>query len=512
MVVGCVSRSVRDTARWFDVCNGCDSRDTLSLPRVAGWEAGLDSFDLAGKRAVVAVDLGSAIVEPRAAALVVELAEALIAEAGLIRVDVVVQLPQGGLEWAMSNLIGLAGGLGDRYPGCNDDLTPEIQFGMNLATHHLDVQSAGKTEISGSTSTRQMADIFDRADFVFAATNPDRPSAPAAPCPPPSGDVDLIAEYGFDRAMGNNGALTIPANLTGNPAVSIPAGTVDGCPSGCRSSAATTRSSSCWTWPASSSGSAPGLVAPPHGRPAARPPGRRGRSGRQPMRVELWVPTANPSPRRSCWPSSGGGRGARHLVPCGSASTWSSSTVRLLVSLRRGRPHPAPPVPGLLEPLSTLSFLAAHTTTVRLGTAMVLLPQRNPVYTAKEVSTLDWLSNGRVDLGIGVGWLEEEFEALNVSWPHAGRRTDEYLEVLPTLWSDETSAVRGRVLLPESVPMFPKPVQHPTPHPHRRRERRRPPPDGPGRPGVAHLQPHARGAGRAAGQARPPVADQGRSR
>ena len=65
VVVGCVSRSVRDTARWFDVCNGFDPRDTLSLPRVEGWEAGLDSFDLAGKRAVVSIDLGSAIVEPQ---------------------------------------------------------------------------------------------------------------------------------------------------------------------------------------------------------------------------------------------------------------------------------------------------------------------------------------------------------------------------------------------------------------------------------------------------------------
>ena len=78
---------------------------------------------------------------------------------------------------------------------------------------------------------------------------------------------------------------------------------------------------------------------------------------------------------------------------------------------------PAPSGTGLLEPLTTLSFLAAHTTTTRLGTAMLLLPQRNPVYTAKEVSTLDWLSNGRVDLGIGVGWLEEEFNAVNVPWP-----------------------------------------------------------------------------------------------
>ena len=123
---------------------------------------------------------------------------------------------------------------------------------------------------------------------------------------------------------------------------------------------------------------------------------------------------------------------------------------------------PAPSGTGLLEPLTTLSFLAAHTTTTRLGTAMVLLPQRNPVYTAKEVSTLDWLSNGRVDLGIGVGWLEEEFDAVNVPWPRRGRRTDEYLEVLRTLWCDETSAHEGEFYSLTPCQMFPSPSSSPT--------------------------------------------------
>ena len=124
---------------------------------------------------------------------------------------------------------------------------------------------------------------------------------------------------------------------------------------------------------------------------------------------------------------------------------------------------PAPPGSGLLEPFGALTYLAAVTSTIRLGTAMVLLPQRNPVYTAKEVATLDWLSGGRVDLGIGVGWLEEEFRAVNVPWPHRGRRTDEYLDVLSTLWNDETSAYEGEFYSLNPCQMYPKPVQHEVP-------------------------------------------------
>ena len=167
------------------------------------------------------------------------------------------------------------------------------------------------------------------------------------------------------------------------------------------------------------------------------------------MRIDLWVPTANPfchprAPGRSSAPRPSSAGIGGHL---GGRARRPVRGVRLLLPLRRGRQDPRPPGTGLLEPLNTLSFLAAHTTTVRLGTAMVLLPQRNPVYTAKEVATLDWLSNGRVDLGIGVGWLEEEFDAVNVPWPHRGAADRRVPGGARDAVVRRDLVVRGRVLL-----------------------------------------------------------------
>ena len=185
------------------------------------------------------------------------------------------------------------------------------------------------------------------------------------------------------------------------------------------------------------------------------------------MRVDLWVPTASPFSTPELLAVV-----AEEAEQRGVGTIWVGEHVVLFEEYESSYPYaedgriPTPSGSGLLEPLTTLSFLAAHTTTTRLGTAMVLLPQRNPVYTAKEVATLDWLSNGRVDFGVGVGWLEEEFKAVNVPWPRRGKRTDEYLEVLATLWSDETSAYEGEFYSLDPCQMFPKPVQLPHPPIH----------------------------------------------
>jgi aspartyl-tRNA(Asn)/glutamyl-tRNA(Gln) amidotransferase subunit A len=231
-VLGCVSRSVRDTARWFDVCNGADEHDPFSLPRVEGWEAGLGTHDLSGMRVVVSADLGSAFVARAVPERVEEAAAALVTDARLIRVDAPVGVPRGGLEWAMAGTTSLLVGLGDRYPACEQELTPEILFACNVTTHHYDLAAAQGVERYRRSCIAAMAQIFDEADFVITATNPDVAFGAEGPLPTTVDGVDLSREHSFDVALGNNGALTIPANTTGNPAVTIPIGAVDGLPVG----------------------------------------------------------------------------------------------------------------------------------------------------------------------------------------------------------------------------------------------------------------------------------------
>jgi probable F420-dependent oxidoreductase len=121
---------------------------------------------------------------------------------------------------------------------------------------------------------------------------------------------------------------------------------------------------------------------------------------------------------------------------------------------------------GVVDPFIALTWLAAHTERIRLATGICLVPQRAPVYTAKQVADLDFLSGGRVDFGVGIGWQREEFRALGVPWERRAARTLECLDVMKTLWCDEVSSFEGEFYqLPDCL-QNPKPIQKPHPPIH----------------------------------------------
>ncbi len=224
VVKGCQARSVRDAARWYDVCAGYDSRDPYSLPSHGRWEAGLGTHDLAGLRVAVVPDLGRAVLRPEVEANVREAADALIADAGMTRVEVDVDLPGLGFEWAMSNLAQLANDLRDLWPDCKDDLTKEMAGGMELAHGSYDLTMAATVERNRTRLNEAMADVFDSCDLLICATNPDVAYPAHVTANTRVGDVKVGLE--------NNGVLTIPANIAGNPAVSIPVAPAFGLPVG----------------------------------------------------------------------------------------------------------------------------------------------------------------------------------------------------------------------------------------------------------------------------------------
>jgi probable F420-dependent oxidoreductase len=113
----------------------------------------------------------------------------------------------------------------------------------------------------------------------------------------------------------------------------------------------------------------------------------------------------------------------------------------------------------LPDPLIWLTWAAAHSTTLRLGTGILILPQRNPVITAKAIATLDHLSGGRLDIGVGVGWLEEEFNALGVPFQARGKRLDEYIDAMRVLWTEDKASFHGEFVDFENCIMRPRPAQ-----------------------------------------------------
>ena len=185
------------------------------------------------------------------------------------------------------------------------------------------------------------------------------------------------------------------------------------------------------------------------------------------MKVGLMAPLGSPIATPEYLAVLGSGAEER-----GFASIWVPEHVVLFDDYASEYPYsadgriPMPADVGPLEPFTALAFLASHTRTIRLGTGVCLVPQRNPVYTAKEVACVDWLSNGRVDFGVGVGWLAEEFAALGVPFERRGARTREYVEVMRRLWCDPSSEYHGEFYDLPPCRQYPKPLQQPHPPVH----------------------------------------------
>ena len=112
----------------------------------------------------------------------------------------------------------------------------------------------------------------------------------------------------------------------------------------------------------------------------------------------------------------------------------------------------------LPDPLIWLTWAAAHTTTLRLGTGILIATQRNPVVIAKSIATLDVLSGGRVDLGVGAGWLEEEFDALSIPFAGRGQRLDEYIDAMRALWTQDKASFHGDYANFDNCISRPRPV------------------------------------------------------
>jgi probable F420-dependent oxidoreductase len=139
-------------------------------------------------------------------------------------------------------------------------------------------------------------------------------------------------------------------------------------------------------------------------------------------------------------------------------SLWTLQ--RLVVAVDQGLD---PIYRSVLDPVAALAFVAARTSRLRLGVAVINLPFVSPTYLAKQAASLDVLSDGRLDLGLGVGWSPAEFRATGASTARRGPRTVEYLQVLRTLFADEVSSFDGEFYSVPPSRMLPKPVQQPGP-------------------------------------------------
>ena len=148
---------------------------------------------------------------------------------------------------------------------------------------------------------------------------------------------------------------------------------------------------------------------------------------------------------------------ARRAEELGFDSLWTGEHV--VLPDPREAPSPAPSDFAMLHPSTSLAYLAGVTERVKLGTGITLIAQRNPVVLAKEMASLDVVSGGRLLLGIGAGYLHQEFAALGVPFKERGARTDEYVAAMRALWNDASPSFNGRFVRFDHVQAMPRPVQ-----------------------------------------------------
>src|SRR6478609_5178766 len=147
---------------------------------------------------------------------------------------------------------------------------------------------------------------------------------------------------------------------------------------------------------------------------------------------------------------------ARAAEAAGFESLWAGEHV--VLPDPQAPPSPMAPEDRSLDPIAALTYIAAHTTTIRLGTGIIILPQRNPLVLAKELASLDVLSGGRLIFGVGAGYLEPEFRALGAPFEHRGPRTIEYLQAMTAIWSQRRPSFHGRFVSYDGVQAHPQPL------------------------------------------------------
>ena len=148
---------------------------------------------------------------------------------------------------------------------------------------------------------------------------------------------------------------------------------------------------------------------------------------------------------------------AQTAEAAGFESIWAGEHV--VLPDPQAAPSPLPPTYPMSDPNIVFGFLAAHTQRLLLGTGIIILPQRNPLVLAKEMASLDVLSKGRLMFGVGIGYLEAEFNALGIPFDDKGPRTLEYLDAMRAIWTQAQPAYHGRFVDFASVQAYPRPIQ-----------------------------------------------------